>query len=51
MPDYDILEIIKAVIERKEADGCMGCAFDDREEWEEPCSKCCRNCKDYWRAK
>lgn len=34
------------------ADGCQGCAFElDVEEWELPCVKCKRNCKDYWRAK
>ena len=49
MNDYDILEIIKAVIERKEADGCRLCAYEDTPEWELPCSKCSRNCKDYWR--
>lgn len=34
-----------------EADGCEGCAFITTEEWEMPCLKCKRNCKDYWRAK
>ena len=33
------------------ADGCQGCAFYDKEEWEMPCRKCKRNCKDYWRKK
>ena len=32
-------------------DGCDGCAFITTEEWEMPCAKCKRNCKDYWRAK
>ena len=31
--------------------GCNGCAFEDVEEWEMPCSKCKRGCKDYWRKK
>ena len=31
------------------ADGCQGCAFKSVEEWEMPCRKCKRNCKDYWR--
>lgn len=31
------------------ADGCSGCAFESAEEWEMPCRKCKRNCKDYWR--
>lgn len=31
------------------ADGCQGCAFYEKEEWEMPCRKCRRNCKDYWR--
>jgi hypothetical protein len=33
------------------ADGCVGCAFEDKEEWELPCTICSRNCEDYWRAK
>ena len=31
------------------AGGCVGCAFVDTEEWNMPCSRCKRNCKDYWR--
>lgn len=31
--------------------GCNGCAFENVEEWEMPCSKCKRTCKDYWRKK
>lgn len=30
---------------------CNGCAFEDVEEWEMPCAKCKRACKDYWRKK
>lgn len=30
---------------------CTGCAFEDVNEWEMPCSKCKRACKDYWRKK
>ena len=44
-------ELIEALIGRAEADGCLGCAFESCEEWEMPCKKCKRNCKDYWRAK
>lgn len=29
--------------------GCDGCAFEYVEEWEMPCAKCKRNCKDYYR--
>ena len=49
MTDYDVLKVIKAVIEQAMADGCSMCAYYDKEEWELPCSKCKRNCKDYWR--
>ena len=28
---------------------CNNCAFVDKDEWEMPCKKCKRNCKDYWR--
>ena len=37
--------------EQINANGCKDCAFMDKEEWEMPCCKCKRNCKDYWRAK
>ncbi len=36
---------------KENADGCVGCAFEDTESWQLPCSACMRNCKDYWRAK
>lgn len=29
--------------------GCGGCAFEDVEEWEMPCVRCKRGCKDYYR--
>lgn len=29
--------------------GCDGCAFECYEEWDMPCLKCKRNCKDYYR--
>lgn len=38
-------------LEQSNADGCRDCAFVDVEEWEMPCNKCKRNCKDYWRKK
>ena len=40
---------LQKVLDAYLADGCQGCAFYDKEEWEMPCSKCKRNCKDYWR--
>ena len=36
---------------KEDADGCVGCAFEDVESWQLPCTMCKRNCKDYWRAK
>lgn len=39
------------IIEKESADGCKDCAFETVEEWEMPCRKCKRACKDYWRAK
>lgn len=36
---------------KENADGCVGCVFEDVNEWEMPCYKCKRNSKDYWRAK
>lgn len=38
-------------LKRDDADGCTGCAFEFVEEWEMPCVKCKRGCKDYWRGK
>lgn len=31
--------------------GCEGCAFEAVEDWEMPCAKCMRGCKDYYRHK
>ena len=46
-----IVQALEKQIKKEKADGCAGCAFEDVEEWEMPCRKCKRNCKDYWRAK
>ena len=40
-----------AVMMREDADGCKGCAFEDVESWQPPCTLCKRNHKDYWRSK
>lgn len=48
MISKDLIEI-KGDLEKENADGCTGCAFITMEEWEMPCCKCKRNCKDYWR--
>ena len=45
----ELLQILEAIIERDKANGCSGCAYWKVEEWEMPCAKCERNCKDYWR--
>lgn len=47
----DALCLAIDALEKQEADGCYGCAFEDVEEWEMPCAKCKRNNKDYWRVK
>lgn len=47
----DARAVLDKVIEQTRADSCMGCAFMSAEEWEMPCLKCKRNCKDYWRRK
>ena len=46
----DYRRTLDCMIEKSWASGCGGCAFYDNEEWEEPCKRCKRNCKDYWRA-
>lgn len=40
---------LQKILDAYLADGCQGCAFESAEEWEMPCRKCKRNCKDYWR--
>lgn len=40
-----------AMAMKEDADGCVGCAFEDVESWQPPCTMCKRNSKDYWRAK
>lgn len=45
------LERLKREEEKEQADGCIECAYFDREDWELPCCKCKRAAKDYWRAK
>ena len=46
-------ELLKTALdiarEKTVADGCVGCAFTSTYEWELPCRKCKRNCKDYYR--
>lgn len=49
LPEFAKIAI--EALEQQDADGCVGCAFIDTEEWEMPCVKCRRACKDYWRAK
>ena len=34
--------------ERREADGCEGCMYQDREPWETPCLICKRNAMDLY---
>lgn len=55
MINQDFNELLRDALDiarnQARAGGCTGCAFEDREEWDMPCSRCNRNCKDYWRAK
>lgn len=48
---HESVMMVAEEIEKLNADGCDGCAFESVEEWEMPCAKCKRNNKDYWRAK
>ena len=48
----DLYNLIKAWIDSKNLDnGCHNCAYRDVKEWEMPCVKCSRACKDYWHFK
>ena len=40
-----------AMVMKEDADGCVGCNFEDVEPWQPPCTMCKRNHKDYWRPK
>ena len=48
IPMY-IFERLLTLTESKTDRCCGDCAYWEREEWEEPCKRCKRNCKDYWR--
>ena len=45
----DLIALVQLWIDQQEADGCQGCAYEDRQPWEKPCSRCRRNSKDYYR--
>ena len=45
----EIIRILDLAVEQSRAEACNGCAFADTEEWEEPCKRCKRNYRDYWR--
>lgn len=47
----DLQKILELIEAKDKADGCDGCAFEHAEEWEMPCCKCKRGCRDYWRKK
>lgn len=47
----EALDMAIEALEQENSYGCCGCAFEDIEEWEMPCSKCKRGCNDYWRPK
>ena len=51
MNKEEIIRILDLAVEQSRAEGCNGCAFSDTEEWEEPCKRCKRNYRDYWRKK
>ena len=49
MTRAEIIRILDLALEQSRAEACNGCAFADTEEWEEPCKRCKRNYRDYWR--
>ena len=65
LDDYSLAELLKLIEDvgnsayeqgyndglNDQESGCISCAFEDVNEWEMPCSKCKRGCKDYWRKK
>ena len=49
MNTEDIIRILDLALEQEKAEACDGCVYADTEEWEEPCKRCKRNYRDYWR--
>lgn len=49
MTREEIIRILELVLQQYRADACNDCEFSDTEEWEEPCKRCKRNYRDYWR--
>ena len=49
MNKEDIIKILNLALEQEKAEACDSCAYADTEEWEEPCKRCKRNYRDYWR--
>lgn len=50
MPIDQMVKTTELYMEEIRKKVCCGCAFlNDREEWEDPCNKCQRICKDYYR--
>ena len=43
------LTIAIDAIKKQKVDGCCGCAYECRKEWQVPCSACRRSHRDYWR--
>ena len=48
------IDEIKKSLDKKETnlnqfEGCAGCTYETVEEWNLPCCKCSRCCKDYYR--
>ncbi len=49
----EMSEIIKELVKydgQVNADGCKGCKWTSKEEWELPCSDCKRAMKDRWES-
>ena len=50
MPIDQMVKTTEQYIKEIHEKVCHGCAFlNDREDWEEPCNKCQRLCRDYYR--
>lgn len=46
-----MLEALRDCAAREQKVGCEDCAYLETEEWNMPCYRCIRSCKDYWREK
>jgi len=46
----DFWEICVEALEKQEADGCIGCKYETKDQYEMPCLVCKNNYQNMWKA-